>query len=234
MEDIAVNAEFVNNPEDLPEQEIGPGSVAEAAVDVKPMLEGASDLEYVELLNPLSGTFVARVGVTKPTHATTTISRDINGRQLSEQDVANTYGITLTNKDVVGRMHIENQVRIGSGKTVRLMGDQAQVVIRQLTNEIMQRESKSLMMADPTARNVVEQRIIIRRGNVAQDLLGQQPVSVRDQLKQAVEESNEEFPELINQRTEPVTKASGDSTGTEADGGSRSEGTPAKSVKSKA
>lgn len=233
MEEIAVNAEFKNTDEDIKSQAIGPGSITEAAVDVKPILEGATELEYVDIFNPLSQDFIAKVGATKPTQATTTISKDINGRQLSEQDILNTYGIGLNNKDVIGRVHIENQVLLPSGKTVRLMGDQAQVVIRQLVREIMQREGKSLMLADATANNVVERRVVMKRGSVAQDLLGQQPTSVREQLRQAVQESNEEFPEL-NQRVEPVSKASGGSTGAEADGGSRSESPAAKSVKSKA
>lgn len=210
-EEVKVNAVFV----DTPDTAAGPGSVTESATDVRPLLEDASPLEYIEVLNPLSVDFVAKIGITKPVSASVTISKDINGRQMSEQDILSSYGIGLHNQDVQGRTHVENNIRIGSGKTINLLGDQAKVVVRQLVNEIMSREGRQLFLADPSARRAVEERLIMSRGSVQGDLLGQQATTVREQLEIAVKESNnEEFPEL-REPNESVQEGSVDTGGAE-------------------
>ena len=48
---------------------IGPGAQQDIPTDVKPLLEGASEYEYVTILNPLSVDFAVRVAQDVPVNA---------------------------------------------------------------------------------------------------------------------------------------------------------------------
>lgn len=187
----------------------GPGAIQQSDVSPIPLLQGATEYEYVTLLNPLSVDFVGLVGITKPVNVPFEISKSPNTQQITttESDVARNYGLNLKNADFQGRTNIVNEVYIPSGKTINLLGSEAQVICRQLVNEIMQREKMSLQMYDPVARNEVEKRVIITRKSV-NDILGRGPMTVQDQLKAAVETTNKDinneraFPTIIRP-TEP-------------------------------
>lgn len=170
----------------------GPGAIEEAQVAPKPVLEGANEYEYVTILNPLSVDFYAKVAITRPANMPMEIRNDGSGGQmtLSEQDVQRNYGLNLRNKDHVGRVNIINRVHIPAGKTINLLGNEAQVVARQLVTEIMQRENKRLMLADAYQRNLVEQRIVLSRRSVNDILDGNGPVQVQEQLQDAVTNLN--------------------------------------------
>jgi hypothetical protein len=152
------------------------------------MLEGASEYEYVTILNPLSVDFVGMVGTTRQANTPFTIHNPTTSTR-SESDVVRNYGLDLKNPSHTGRINIVNRVPIPSGKTINLLGNEAQVVVRQLVTEILAREGKKLHIADPTARHEVEKRIIITRRNV-NDILGSGPINVQDQLKDAVDSLN--------------------------------------------
>lgn len=83
---------------------------------------------------------------------------------------------------------------------MRFTGDVAQVAVRQITNEVLQREGDAKLIADPIKRKAVEDKIII--SVQSQDEFMNQPIqTVSDQvaaaLKQANEVQHEEaFPEL--------------------------------------
>ena len=90
-------------------------------------------------------------------------------------------------------------------------GSEAQVAVRQLVNEIMQREGNKRMLADPNERRKVEERVIFARGSV-QDLLDERVQTPREQINAALSKSNEvkdeqAFPELGD--TEPTEASAG-------------------------
>jgi len=204
MADNLVSEEEIKTRD--PEQVAGPGAHTERGADIRPLLEKASEYEYVEIQNPLSVEFIGMFGVSRPIQAPVTISSSPDrGTTFTEADVRNNYGLNLRNADHQGRANIVNRVSIKSGATVRLLGNEAQVVIKQLVNEIMQREGKQLLLADAFARNEVERRIIISRGSVA-DILGRSPMSIQEQLQQVKEEPHEQaFPDLASSDNTGVT-----------------------------
>lgn len=179
---------------------IGPGATAQADTDVRPLLEGASEFEFIELLNPLSDDFAIQVAQDVPVNAPMNVGRDINGRMFSESELSQSYGLTK-NRDFQAKKHISNSVIIKSGQTLRLKGSEAQVAIRQLVDEIMQREGNTRLMPDPNLRREVEERVIIRRGSI-QELMDNAFTSPRQQATEAINQSNEvedesvEFPDL--------------------------------------
>jgi hypothetical protein len=141
------------------------------------------------------------------------------------------YGLELRNPAHIGKANITNKVPIKSGQTVRLLGNEAQVVVRQLVNEIMSREGNKLLLADPFARRAVEERIIISRGNVA-DVLGRNPITVQEQLQAVKEEEHEaQFPQVVIPGATnrlPESDQVGAATGASEQPGKRSPGRPAK------
>lgn len=173
---------------------IGPGATQEIATDVKPTLDGASEYEYVTILNPLTDDFAVRVAQDVPVNMPFNIGKDLSGKTaqttLSERDAAQTYGLSLKNPDFVGRKHIINDTIIPAGQTINLKGSEAQVAVRQLVNEIMQREGNTRLMSDPELRRKVEERIIQKRGSI-QDLMDGNVSTLQQQMTDAVNKSNE-------------------------------------------
>lgn len=169
---------------------VGPGADPQRVTDVKPLLEGASEYEYVTLLNPLTDDFAIRVAQDVPVNMPTEI-RAKTGLVQDDKDVTRNYGIDLKNPDFQGRRHIINDTVIKAGKTINLKGSEAQVAIRQIVNEVMQREDNKRMMADPHARQLVEERIIVSRGSI-QDLMDGGLRSQRTQIDEAIDNSNKE------------------------------------------
>lgn len=194
---------------------VGPGAVKQQADDLKPLLDGASEYEYITILNPLSDDFAVRVAQDVPVNLPFNIGKDKTGKTaqitLTERDAAQTYGLSLRNPDFQGRKHIVNDTIIRAGHTINLKGNEAQVAIRQLTNEILQREGHQRLLADPTLRREVEQRIIRGRGSI-QELMDASLQTTRSQLDAAINKSNEVndeqgFPELVDNRDTEDTSA---------------------------
>lgn len=173
---------------------IGPGAQQEVATDIKPALDGASEYEYITLFNPLSDDFAVRVAQDIPVNLPFSIGKDLSGKTAqttnSERDAAQTYGLSLKNPDFVGRKHIVNDTIIKAGGTINLKGNEAQVAVRQLVNEIMQREGNTRLMSDPVLRAEVESRVIRNRGNI-QELMDASFVTPSQQATTAINRSNE-------------------------------------------
>lgn len=168
------------------ENSAGPGAIIERGESPKPLLEDATENDVVTLLNPLSVTFIGRVGVTRP--ATVPFAK--------EEEIQRNYGIAMRNQDHTGRVHIQNNVEIKAGQTINLLGSEAKVIIRQIVREVLQRNGKKLLLADPFAQREVEEQIVMGRRSVT-SLMGTEPVSIQEQARNAVQESNEkEFPGL--------------------------------------
>ncbi len=184
---------------------VGPGAVQQDIEAPKPSLDGASEYEYITILNPLSDDFAVRVAQDIPVNMPTEI-RAKTGLIQNENDVVRSYGIDLKNPDFKGRKHIINDTIIKAGQTINLKGNEAQVAVRQLTNEILQREGNKRLMSDPHLRKAVEDRIIQGRGSI-QELMDGNLRSARTQIDEAITKSNEaqdepEFPGLNNQPTQ--------------------------------
>jgi hypothetical protein len=167
---------------------VGPGAIQENEISPLPTLEKASEFEYVTILNPLSDDFAVRVAQDIPVNMPMQI-RAGTGAVQSEGDLLRTYGDTFKNPDFTGRKHIINDTVIKAGQTINLKGNEAQVAVRQLVNEILQREGKQRLMHDPHLRREVEDRIIKHRGSV-QELMEQSLRSTQSQINTAIEQSN--------------------------------------------
>lgn len=209
---------------------VGPGAIQDQALDIRPVLEGASEYEYVTILNPLSDDFAIRVAQDVPVNMPVNI-RGKTGLIQEGNDIVKTYGLDLKNPDFQARKHITNDVIIRAGQTINLKGNEAQVAVRQLTNEILQREGNNRLLADPNLRQEVENRIIINRGSV-QDLMDNNLQTQRAQIDAALTKSNEasneqEFPEL-EQSTQPDATGSDDAGESDTASPKRSPGRPKK------
>lgn len=187
---------------------VGPGSVTDEQVDIKPTLEGATDYEYVEIVNPLSVPFMGKYAVERPVNVQFKIQQDPLGRAISKtaDDVSRNYGLgDLKNPDHPSKARIQNDVVIKPGQTIRLGGAAAQVIVKQLVDAIIALEDNKIKLADPGTRQRVEQRIILRRGSMNEFM--QAPQSIPEQLDNALKESqNEEFPGLKQDSTEESEK----------------------------
>lgn len=186
---------------------VGPGAelTQQHNMDVKPTLEGASEFEYVTIQNPLSDDFAIKVAQSRPVNMPFEIRQDTSGNTSAatrtEADARQIYGISLKNNDHPSKKHIINTTVIKAGQTINLKGDEAQVAVRQLVNEIIQREGKSNFMADPHVRQQVEERIIVHRGSV-QDLMDSVARSPQQLATEAINRSNEVINEQLRNREE--------------------------------
>jgi len=188
---------------------VGPGATQEQVTDVKPLLDGASEYEYITIFNPLSDDFAVRVAQDIPVNMPMNI-RAGTALVQNDQDVTRNYGLSLKNPEFQGRKHIHNDTIIRAGQTINLKGNEAQVAVRQLVNEILQREGNKRLMADPNLRHQVEERIIQGRGSV-QDLMDANLRTTRSQIDDAINKSNEvenevAFPGLSQKDSSPGTE----------------------------
>lgn len=177
---------------DLSNVAAGPGASPDIGIAPLPLLEGATDYEFVELHNPLQVPFTGIVGITRPVNVPFEIRTDgmTTASSRTEQDVMRTYGTgSLKNPEYPAKGHIQQRVTIPSGKTIRLPGSQAQVIVRQLVNEIMSRNGDKLLMADAFARSQVEAQVVLRRSSM-QEIMDA-PVDVQTQMHNALDKVNE-------------------------------------------
>lgn len=179
---------------DQNKQAAGPGAIVENTAEPGSTLDGASEYEYVTIFNPLDVDFIGQVGQSKPVNVPFQIRRDPNMAVVSTSEAAvqQNYGLSLKNKDHVAKMPIVNRIVIPSGQTRNVLGNEAQVIVRQLVTEILQREGKKLHLADFHQRRLVEARVIKGRKSV-EEILGGAPQSVTDQVQRAMNASNEQF-----------------------------------------
>lgn len=209
---------------------VGPGAIQAQTEDIKPLLDGASEYEYVTILNPLSDDFAVRVAQDIPVNMPLDI-RSKTGSVQNENDVIRSYGLDLKNPDFKGRKHIVNDTIIEAGHTINLKGNEAQVAVRQLVNEILQREGHQRLVADPTLRREVEERIIIGRGSI-QEIMDNNFKTVHNQIDDAINKSNEvedePFPEFNSEATGRSAETGADSRTNSTPSERRSPGRPKK------
>lgn len=207
---------------------VGPGSVVQEDIAPKPTLDNATEYEYVTILNPLPDDFQVNVAQDVPVNMPFQIRQDTSGKTQSlthdERDAQQVYGLSLKNPDHQAKKYIYNRAIIPAGQTMNFKGNEAQVVVRQLVNEIMQRSGQRRLMADPTLRKQIEDQIIQRRGSV-QEILDEKLVTPTQRIDEAVTKSNEvqdaqAFPGLSQTDTGPGTEDPSPGTGITYDPGS--------------
>jgi hypothetical protein len=213
---------------------VGPGAAPQQTDDVQPLLNGASEYEYITILNPLPDDFAVRVAQDIPVNMPFNIGKDTSGKVSrltnTEQDARQVYGLDLKNPEFQGRRHIVNDTIIKAGQTINLKGNEAQVAVRQLTHEILQREGNKRLLADPNLRNEVERRIIVGRGSV-QELMDSTLRTPQNQIDDAISRSNEvkdepAFPGLSQENRSPEAEVV--HAGNDSQGQRRSVGRPKK------
>lgn len=193
---------------------VGPGANIRSEITPDPILQGASEYEYVTILNPLSDDFQVQVAQDVPINAPFEIRKDNSGRTsvatTDERMATINYGLNLKNPDHASRKQIFNTAIIPAGQTMNFKGNDAQVVIRQLVNEIMQRNGKARFLHDPIAREEVEKTVVMSRGSV-QELMDNNIVSQQQQINHAITASNTAIqPETEFAGLETVNEVSND------------------------
>lgn len=187
---------------------VGPGAQVTETVEPGSLLDGASEYEYVTVLNPLTDDFMVLVAQDIPVSIPFQIRKDASGKTSfltsDEKDARQIYGLNLKNPEHQAKKYIANKTVIPAGTTVNFRGNEAQVVVRQLVNELLQREGNKRLLADPNVRRQAEQRIIQHRGNI-QELMDGQMITPQAQALNAVNRSNE----VINEPFPGLKQATG-------------------------
>lgn len=174
--------------------EVGAGTIGQEEIAPRPALEGASEYEYVTLTNPLPFKFKGKVAQSRPVNAPIRI---VNGAERGVDEASlKQAGLDLRNADHPSNAHVVNIIEIESGASINLRGDEAQVIIRQLVNELMAYEGQTLRIGNAAYRKSAEERIITGRKSI-DDLLGA-PKSEREMVDEALAKKNEEvaFPTM--------------------------------------
>jgi hypothetical protein len=168
---------------------VGPGVKTQHDINPDPLLQGSNEMEFVTIHNPLTDDFQVKVAQEVPVNMPSVVHNPTKMTQ-QPQDVVRTYGIDIQNPDFKSKKWIYNETIIPAGETRRFRGDMAQVALRQLVNEVMQREGNKRFMADPSARRLVEDRLVKGRGSV-QDMMDGGLRSHKEMIDEAIDKSNE-------------------------------------------
>lgn len=191
--------------DDLENLSFGPGAVKERSFET-PMLDGMDQNYYVEILNPLPKTFIGRVASSRPgsTELKIRVAKETPTITRTSADMARNYGIDLEREIPAGghksQQHFSQTLEIPSGQTVRLPGNEAQVVIRQLVNVIMDVRGLQISKGDAYQRSLIEHEIVIRTGTM-DEFFTTQNINMREMLNKDMNHAIEEeqpFPDAVN------------------------------------
>lgn len=185
---------------DQPDDNIIGASLEENIADIKPVLDGFGPDKIVEVLNPLSQDF--RVKFSRSV-SSTPMPTD-HERRMAE------LGVPVQHTGSP-QAHVGQFVVLPSGKTMKLPGDIAQVAVRQLVNEILQRRGKRSSLADAKSRQDVETEVIYNHTTLIQTVNETPEESLNRTLNElndpapAVEENNEPaFPDVSPDTPDPA------------------------------
>lgn len=182
-----------------PKLAAGPGVSEDNGEDPKPMLQGFTEYEWVNVHNPLSVDFVGMFGITKPAPG----ASKFNATQLvrTQEDIGRMYGLNLDNPSHQSTTKIFNRAVIRAGQTVRMLGNEAQIIVRQLVNEILQREGFKNQLANAHLRRNTEERVVRGTGSI-RDF--HSVVPVQEQLQSAVQDAQFASPYSHNPAPPPA------------------------------
>ena len=188
--------------------EVGVGAVQQEQTNPKPTLDGASEYEYVTITNPLPFPFLGKVAQSRPVSAPIRI---VNGADKGvDENSLRAAGLDLRNPDHPSNSHVTNIVRIESGASINLRGDEAQVIVRQLVSEVLSYRNQTLKIGAPTYRKAVEDEVITGRNSIDTLLGGATPT--KDELvdealaKKNTETPEEAFPQVQEEKKQKVDK----------------------------
>lgn len=85
--------------------------------------------------------------------------------------------------------HVTQKITIPAGATMKLPGDVAQVLVKHLVDEIMNREGHKQTIGDPHRRREVEERILLNINDLRNKISTQ---SITEQLEQQIRDLNQE------------------------------------------
>lgn len=178
------------SPRPLPTT-IGPGSAPPAQAEYIAALEGATQDEVVEILNPMTVDFVGQVGITKTAMMPVRINNPNNTSIKTESDLAAKGIPGFRNPDKGGGIiHVTQPVPIPAGTTIKQPGNVAQVIAKQLITAIIGVRGDKLRIADPETRRNVEKEIILSRRPMAELFGVGGPITVEEQMSAAIEKAN--------------------------------------------
>ncbi len=107
----------------------------------------------------------------------------------------------LRNDSHPTQKHVVRPITIPSGTSMRLPGDVAQVLVKHLVDEMMQREGQKQQMADPVLRREYEERVILNVNDLVHQLSTQ---TIEEQLDQQIADLNREEPRNEQANTQPA------------------------------
>ena len=194
---------------------IGPGAVLETQAEYEPALNNATRDEVVEILNPMTIDFMAKVGVTKTAMMPVRINNPNNTSIKTEADLAAKGIPGFRNPDKGGGViHVANSVPIPAGQTIKQPGDVAQVIVRQLITTVIALRGDKLKISDPETRRKVESEVIISRRPMSELFGAGGPITVEEQMRAAIEKANDAsqeqgFPQLKEELTVEKPKPKG-------------------------
>jgi len=188
---------------------LGPGAQPAAQAEYEPSLNGATRDEVVEILNPMTFDFMAKVGVTKTAMTAVRINNPNNTSIRTEADLAAKGIAGFRNPDKGGGVvHIANNVPIPAGTTIKQPGDVAQIIVKQLITAVISIRGDKLKISDPETRRQVENEVIVSRRPMSELFGAGGPITVEEQMKAAVEAANKSnseeqgFPDVTKEPAE--------------------------------
>jgi hypothetical protein len=184
-------------------------------MEQKSILDSVSEHDVVTVFNPLSDAFIGKVARSVVSSAARQSVQTGNG----EAD-AFVQGLNrgISNGGHLSMAHVQQQVVLKPGQSVRMPGDIARVIVRQLVKEMMQREGAKRQMADPATFMEYEQRVVLNHENMLSNLSLE---SVEERLQRQLDDLNK-IPEVAkdveNEQAFPTEQPSSDTGAVARDG----------------
>jgi len=154
-------------------------------MEQKSILEGITEHDVVTVHNPLSDKFVGKVARSVVTR------RPGNPQQHTGNSTADAFLNGIQSGIVQGghqsMAHVQQTIEFKAGQTLRLPGDVARVVVRQIVKEMMQRSKQKKLMADPHAFMECERRVVLNHESMLSNLSVE---TVEERLQRQLNEMN--------------------------------------------
>src|SRR5882757_1728138 len=111
------NPSSIDDHSEAPITSVGPGTLTTKPNAQASLLDGITEHEWVDLLNPLSVSFIAMVASSRPVNAPVRIVQTpgLESGIRTESDLATQYGLTgFKNNDHPSNVHVPHTIEIAS------------------------------------------------------------------------------------------------------------------------
>jgi len=133
-------------------------------MEPRSILAGVNEHDVVTVHNPLDTEFTGRVARSVVTRAQSSPQHQTGNSQ------ADAF-LSQIKPDGPGSVaHVQQQIVLQPGQTMRMPGDVARVVVRQLVKELMQRKGAKKRMADPMAVMQFEKEVVLDHQNMLENM----------------------------------------------------------------